>query len=377
MLSVYDRKFNRVAYMNNDLEGGIHYYDDELSTTISDGLYKLNLKIPKNTPLTSAISVGNYIEERTLQGKQLLMMIYDIDETGTEKNIYCVDSNIFALNTYVEAIEPPKAPEMSDYYLNHTLENVGLEVKQNDSTEPKVLSFSGEQRAFARLKEIADAFGMELNFELEFTPGEPPKRYVSLLKKRVEDFEGFRISSDTLLNNIERKLSMDNLATKMLVKGKQKPTETTAVVNTPTPTPKPEPAKDTFIETAIEKAFEIKKLGRRYQWGGNGNPSWDCSGYMQECFKAAGKAITHRWTTYSMWAQTGGHFKRISKSELKRGDMIMYDTGYTTPGDVNHVGLYLGPTLSSPNSVIHAGDPVGLTQRADSMSIIGYVRVVR
>ena len=370
-------QYKRTAYLSNDTEKGIHYQDDKLTTSIPDGIYTLSLKIPKDTPLVGAIDVGYYIETRTRQGKLLLMAITEMDEDSKYKNIYCVDSSILVVNNFIEAIEEPTTAEQAEYYVQHALKNSDVELKVVASTEAKLVKYGSEQRVLARLQAIANEFDLELSFDTEFVPGQVPKRYVSLLKKRVEDYEGFRVSSDDFLLGVERKKSMINVATKMRVRGKQKPTETETKKENDSPTTTPqEPAKDTFIETAIERAFEIKKLGRRYQWGGNGNPSWDCSGYMQEVFKAAGKAIDHRWTTYTMWAQQGGHFKRISKSELKRGDMIMYDTGYTT-SKPNHVGLYLGPSLSSANSVIHAGDPVGLTQRADSMTIIGYVRVVR
>ena len=376
MLSVYDMQYKRTAYLSNASEKGIHYQEDKLTTSIPDGIYTLSLKIPKDTPLVGAIDIGYYIETRTRQGKLLLMAITEMDEDSKYKNIYCVESSILVVNNYIEAIETPKTPERAEYYVQHALSRSDVELKVVESTEAKLVNFGSEQRVLARLQAIAKEFNLELSFDTEFIPGQVPKRSVSLLNKRVEDYEGFRVSSDDFLLGVERKKSMMNVATKIRVRGKQKPTTTKTSAESTTPTPTPEPAKDTFIEKAIERAFEIKALGRRYQWGGNGNPSWDCSGYMQEVFKAAGKAIDHRWTTYTMWAQQGGNFQRISKSELKRGDMIMYDTGYTT-SKPNHVGLYLGPSLSSANSVIHAGDPVGLTQRADSMTIIGYVRVVR
>lgn len=153
---------------------------------------------------------------------------------------------------------------------------------------------------------------------------------------------------------------------------------TTTTLTTPTETN--DGGGDAIAEAAIAEAFRIKKLGLRYQWGGNGNPSYDCSGYMQQCYKAAGlnpaSANWPRATTHSMWAQDG-KFKRISRSELKRGDLIMIDNGYGQQPAPNHVGMYLGPTLDSPNSMIHAGDPVGLTQKANSMTIVGYVTVER
>lgn len=595
MKSIYDKKYKRVGIMSNEAQNGIRYSDDELTTSIDDGTYVFTFTTPKTTHKVSALAPGNYIETYTRNGKQLLLSIVDIDEDGREKVILCEDTTIQTLNSYVDALETPKSPQRIDYYLNHALENSSLEVLVNESTESLILEFGSEQRILERLREIAAAFGVELDFDIKFSPGSNPKRYVSLLKERVEDYKGFRVSSDDLLLGIDRKITTTNIATKVKVKGKaiegleapsdnggnsatggtgtitqppatqfdsSKASGATALstsgwneaevnqfrmnaadpphvtgayidkflrdfypdsplvgqgalikemsdyfgvsvgaamgvwakettfgrgqpgrshynygcvmwtqgspyqrvwygdrywndypnartgiaawfkllrynyietgqsnygaflnkysppfennqstfknlmwgalksfgynmsasvikanyssanddpmnLNTSGNTGPAEPSTNTFIETAITEAHRIAALKRAYQWGGNGNPSWDCSGFMQACFQKAGKRIDHRWTTYTMWAQQGGHFKRITRAELQRGDLIMYDTGYTTPGDVNHVGLYLGPSVDAGNSVIHAGNPVGITQRANSMSIIGYVRVIQ
>lgn len=607
MLSVYDRQYKRTTYLSNEAERGVHYFDDQLTTTIPNGLYTLDLKIPKNTPLTAGINIGYYIEDRTPQGKQLLLAIMSIDEDRNAKNIYCVDSSVQALNSYVDEIEPPTAPEQAEYYLNHTLEKSDLVLLKVESNESKVLKFGTEQRILERLQAIAKEFALELSFDTDFTPGHPPKRYVSLLKERVEDYKGFRVSSDDFLLGIDKKINNNRLATKMKVKGKNVPkqddsagggttgpTVETGPANQPPATqfdsskasgataistigwsesevnqfklnaadpphvtgdyidrflrthfsdspligqgqtikeladyfgvsvgaalgvwakettfgrgepgksnynygcirwtsgsgfpavtwagskwnnypdkrtgiaawfklirwsylepgapyysanykemldfysPPSENTQSTFknimwgalkafgynmsataikqnyskvtddprnvttvqnapsttapgtggtngaiTEAVIAEAHRIAALGLPYQWGGNGNPSYDCSGFVQQCYKAAGhnpsSASWPRATTHSMWAQDG-KFKKISRGELKPGDLIMYDTGYTFRGDVNHVGIYLGPTLDAPNSVIHAGNPVGIKQKANSMTIIGYVTVTR
>lgn len=371
MISIYNKHYERIAILSNEAEGGIHFYDDELTTTIPSGVYTFEFKVPKTTPQVSALAGGNYIELRTIHGKQLLLTISDISETRLEKTIYCEDSTINALNSFVDATEPNASPQGIDYYLNHTLEKTNYIIGTVEADTTLVLGFSSTQRILERLQEIATAFEVELAFDIEFSPNEPPKRYVHLLKTRTEDDDGFRVSSDELVYGIERNIEM-NIATKMVVRGGEFEPEVVDEEVEPTPEEVQE-VKDTVVEKAIAEAHRLGKTGLRYQWGGNGNPSYDCSGFVQRCYQVAGVTISHRATTYTMWAQQAP-FERISYDKLKRGDLIMYDTGYvhTKP---NHVGIYLGGGISSPNSVIHTGDPIGITQRADSMAIIGYVRV--
>lgn len=593
--SIYDKKYNRIGYLSNDSEDGIHYMQDQLSTSIESGMYDLSFLVPKTTPKVNLLQVGNYIETFTHTGKHLLLRIMEVaPETRDELHITCLDTSIYATNSYVDPIKQPDEPESLDYYAKHALESTGVELKTIESNRALKLEFSSDQRVLERLKELAMAFELELDFDIEFTPGNIPKRFVSFKEKRVEDYAGFDVSSDDLLGGIERSQNIYNLATKLKVKGKSFGTETEAPTTSTGQAPNTQPATtnfdsskssgataivtngwneaevngfkmnqadppyvtgdyidkflrtyysdspligqgavikemadyfgvsvgaamgvwakettfgrghpglvdhnygcirhtsdwpsvwyggsawnkypnkrtgiaawmklvryvyiekgrnryedflnvyspafensqatfknimwgtlkafgynmsdstskknyssasddprtvttttlatptetndgggDAIAEAAIAEAFRIKKLGLRYQWGGNGNPSYDCSGYMQQCYKAAGlnpsSAGWPRATTHSMWAQDG-KFKRISRSELKRGDLIMIDNGYGQQPAPNHVGMYLGPTLDSPNSMIHAGDPVGLTQKANSMTITGYVTVER
>ena len=129
------------------------------------------------------------------------------------------------------------------------------------------------------------------------------------------------------------------------------------------------PAISNIEAAKLEEAISIAtaQVGKSYVLGAVGPNSFDCSGLVYYAYRAAGFKINHRCTTYTMNANQAP-FKTISRSELKRGDLIMY------PG---HVGIYLGPTLSSPKSLVHAATPsLGVIyQRADSMQITGYRRV--
>lgn len=554
MISVYDKNYIRVGFLSNEDENGIPFDKDELTTTIDSAVYTLKMEIPKTTAKTHILEEGNFLEIRTPQQKQLLMMIVRTTEDRGRKEIFCEDGNIQQLNSYALAIETPKSPQEVDYYMNHTLEGTGYSIKNNQSSEPKILSFTSDQRILERIRQIAQEFNLELEFDVEFKPGSAPKRYINLLEKRVGGVDGFRISSDSLVYGMEKQRNIYNIATRLEPRGKQKETDSSVSTGTDSKPSNPgvsdvwEPQikdrrnsamggqannrsrsaithiawhytavarannrtiesheaywknthgwdrggyhyyidsqgvlhwnynyeritwgvasnndytvhislegnsatdfsetqlktrdwitrkimselsispnnvmqhkefpgnedqtcsgytleqmnafrvqlggtpsysedvpsnVDEIAEKVIAEAERIAKLKLPYQWGGNGNPSYDCSGFVQQCYKAAGlnpsSAGWPRATTYSMWA-SDGKFRRTTKEELKPGDLIMYDTGYTTPGDVNHVGIYLGPTLSSPNSVIHAGNPVGIKQKANSMSIIGYVKVLR
>ena len=84
-----------------------------------------------------------------------------------------------------------------------------------------------------------------------------------------------------------------------------------------------------FIESMAKS-----KLGKTYKWGGNGPYAYDCSGFTKEVFKMNGiKIPRNSWKQ----AQVG---KKITKSHLKKGDLIFFNS--KNHSRVDHVGIYLG-----------------------------------
>ena len=88
--------------------------------------------------------------------------------------------------------------------------------------------------------------------------------------------------------------------------------------------------------TAI--AFAKSKLGMWYQWGGTGDPSYDCSGLTQAAWAAAGVSLGR--TTYDQ--VTDGYAVPAVLADLQPGDLIFYANN-------EHMAIYLGNGV-----VIHA-----------------------
>jgi len=91
-------------------------------------------------------------------------------------------------------------------------------------------------------------------------------------------------------------------------------------------------SKSTKI-TSIAK----KKLGRRYVWGATGTKNtFDCSGFTKYVYKKNGIDIPRTSINQSKYG------KYIARKNLKKGDLIFFDTSKRRKGYVNHVGIYLG-----------------------------------
>ena len=86
-----------------------------------------------------------------------------------------------------------------------------------------------------------------------------------------------------------------------------------------------------------------KHLGKRYVWAADGPSKFDCSGFTKYVCNKNGIDIPR---TSVMQAKVG---KKVSRNNLRPGDLIFFDTSHEHKGEVNHVGIYMGN-----NKFIHA-----------------------
>lgn len=84
-------------------------------------------------------------------------------------------------------------------------------------------------------------------------------------------------------------------------------------------------------------SFAKTKLGKPYVWGAQGPNSFDCSGFTYYVVKSKlGKSIPR---TSSAQSKYGTY---VSKSNLKAGDLVFFDTIGSNNGNVSHAGIYIG-----------------------------------
>jgi peptidoglycan DL-endopeptidase CwlO len=89
---------------------------------------------------------------------------------------------------------------------------------------------------------------------------------------------------------------------------------------------------------ALAISFAESKLGLLYEWGGTGDPGYDCSGLVQAAWAAAGVQLPR-----VTWSQIdAGQPVPAELADLQPGDLIFYLDGA-------HVAMYVGNGL-----VIHA-----------------------
>ncbi|MBN2767530.1 MAG: C40 family peptidase [Campylobacterales bacterium] len=91
------------------------------------------------------------------------------------------------------------------------------------------------------------------------------------------------------------------------------------------------------------KGIAEKQLGKRYVWGAVGPGQFDCSGFTSYVCRQYGINIPRTSFYQSKYG------KPVNRDNLKKGDLIFFDTSKERKGKVNHVGIYIGE-----NKFIHA-----------------------
>jgi hypothetical protein len=111
-------------------------------------------------------------------------------------------------------------------------------------------------------------------------------------------------------------------------------------------------------------AYGKQFIGTPYSWGGtNLYRGVDCSGFVYAVMRDNGVYLS-RTSRSQVYNGT-----RVSKSELKKGDLVFFDTSGYNNGAISHVGIYIGD-----GQFIHSssGNKWGVT--IDSLSSSYYTR---
>lgn len=114
------------------------------------------------------------------------------------------------------------------------------------------------------------------------------------------------------------------------------------------------PSTSSSTSAKIDKMMSIaaSKIGCRYVRGSEGPNTFDCSGFTGYLYKQIGVSIPRS----SSQQKNAGTY--VSKSNLKKGDLVFLDTSGN--GAVDHACIYVGN-----GEIIHANSSAGKITRSD------------
>lgn len=260
-----------------------------------------------------------------------------VDRAFVINTIFSADKNILQ-----EQEDDKTALEKSEADLKVKLDIVQNELKEvEELKEQLTYQINDKNSLIAAMEEQRNAATLQLKdlenqkaILIEKAKAEERRRAIEEAQKAERIAMEKEANTDEPTKNNEEKVQKENEVTP--VKEKK---ETNQETKTET---KEEPAKSSTPvvsnnSSAIEKAIQVGStmVGRSsYSWGAIDvkNRRFDCSGFVHWAYVSAGVNIGRSTSALS----TQG--KKVSTSEMKRGDLIFFNT-YKTNG---HVGIYLG-----------------------------------
>lgn len=148
-------------------------------------------------------------------------------------------------------------------------------------------------------------------------------------------------------NEVQAKTTKKTVASKKTTTSKKTSTRTRSSRNSR--------GASSYSMSEMVVSYSKEYLGVPYVFGSSSSKSFDCSGFTMYVYKKVGISLPH---SAKGQASMG---TRVSKSELKPGDLVFFQT-YTS--GISHVGIYIGD-----GKFIHASSGAGhvvVTNLSDS-----------
>lgn len=355
-IQILDRQFKRLCIIDNSLPDGLHYDNDVLTTSIEGGVYTLDIRILKTSPQAIFVKEGNFITFFNNQNKRVMVTIMSVKENSSYKQVYCEDTSIHLINKIVIEQDKPETEKGIDYYINPIIQDTGWEIGINESDTTKKLEYTSPESLLSRIRAIAKEFGVEFYFETVIEDNKDPVFLINIVKQRSEGEKGFRVSSDDVLEGIERTVNIDNIITRLHVRGNPTAkTDTKTIQDKVKPATPTQNAENSYHNQMLEKVIDWYKqrLGKvtYSMYNRTGPNSYDCSSAVYSALIYAGFVSKGTWlgSTVTLWQSVGTLMTPISRAEARRGDLFLSgEKGEASAGASGHTGIF-----TSNQTIIH------------------------
>ncbi|HGJ9703047.1 TPA: phage tail protein [Streptococcus pneumoniae] len=210
LLTIHDANLQKVAFVDNDKQGTLNYYDDTWTRSLLTGsstfeftVFKKSIK--SDNALQKAYS---YLNERAwvsfkYHGKSFLFNIMQVEEDEQTIKCYCENLNLELINEIANPYKANKAMSFAEYcevmdLLNHTRLSIGI---NEISDYKRTLEWEGQETKLARLLSLANKFNAEIEFDTQLEADSTIKKFsVNIYHENDEKHQGVgRIRSDIQL----------------------------------------------------------------------------------------------------------------------------------------------------------------------------------
>lgn len=174
LLTIHDANLQKVAFIDNDKQTTLNYYDDIWTRNLETGSSTFEFTVFKKAIQsdTATNNTYNLLNEKAFvsfkyNGKSYVFSVMTVEEDEQTINCYCENLNLELTNEYANPYKATKAMSFVEYcnamdLLNFTYLSVGI----NEISEQKrTLEWEGQDTKLARLLSLAKKFDAEIDFE--------------------------------------------------------------------------------------------------------------------------------------------------------------------------------------------------------------------
>lgn len=169
-LTIHDSNLKVVGFINNDLPGALHYFDDNWHRYLTEGTSTFDFSVDKIHPSYAFLSLESYVSF-TYNDEDFLFAVVNLKQDHTSMELQCVNLNMKLIEEDAPSYANTKRHSIVWYLKNAAqITDDVIEIGNNPFTEVDeapsnpVLTFDSTETKLARILSICKSFNAEFHF---------------------------------------------------------------------------------------------------------------------------------------------------------------------------------------------------------------------
>nr|WP_195916431.1 phage tail spike protein [Streptococcus anginosus] len=238
LITIHDANLQKVAFIDNDKQGTLNYYNDVWTRNLETGSSTFEFSVFKKAIQsdTALHKTYNALNEKAFisfkyHGKSYVFSVMTVEENEDTIKCYCENLNLELINEYANPYKSDKPKSFVEYcnamdLLNFTHLTVGI----NEISDKKLtLEWEGQDTKLARLLSLATKFDAEIDFDTQLNADSTIKSFkVNVYHENDDTHQGVgRVRNDVQLvygknlKSITRKIDKTGIYTMVVPTGKR------------------------------------------------------------------------------------------------------------------------------------------------------------
>lgn len=217
MITVTDRKYNKICQLHFGSIGELIAYDDLFEQDLDTGIGIYEFKVDKTHESIKNVSIGCYLF--VVDGD--LTRCFEITRIEEDHNTKIITAEDAGLDLLGETVPPFKSDESQNlsYYVSKFIFDSGWELGINEVSDLKrKLEFEQYDTTTKRLRDVAKQFDSEIIYSVEMLHDKPYRKLINFYKKYNSN-KIIRLEYGENIKNIKKTSNIENLVTALRVVG--------------------------------------------------------------------------------------------------------------------------------------------------------------